>query len=39
MIVCFLERADSVLDVVEHSGTGSFSLEITRGARLVVRPL
>ena len=37
--VCFLEQADSVLDVVAHPGTGSFSLEITKGARLVVRPL
>jgi uncharacterized protein (DUF779 family) len=37
--VCFLEQADSVLDVVEHSGAGSFSLETTRGVRLVVRPL
>ena len=36
--VCFLEQADSVLDVVAHPGTGSFSLEVTRGARLVVRP-
>ena len=37
--VCFLERADSVLDVVKHSGGGSFSLEISRGSRLVVRTL
>jgi uncharacterized protein (DUF779 family) len=32
-----LESASSVLDVVEYTGVGGFSLEVSRGARLVLR--
>lgn len=34
-----LEHSPSVIDVVEAIGLGSFSLEISRGVRLALRPL
>jgi uncharacterized protein (DUF779 family) len=34
-----LEHSPSVIDVVEAIGLGSFSLEISRGVRLTLRPV
>ena len=36
--VCHLESASSVLDAVEQTGAGGFSLEVSRGVRLTLRP-